>query len=132
MGDINGVKYLAMLGQELSKNWLLLLAASIGVICSSIVLPFYSMSALVVPITEEFGFSRAEFQLNLTFSTGAGVITAPIVGWLVGRVGVRALSLSGLFGLGIALVIASRAGGEIWLFYFSYACMAVLKPGPYR
>ena len=91
---------------ELSKNWLLLLAASIGVVCSSIVLPFYSIGALVVPITDEFGLSRAEFQLNLLFSTGAGVITAPLVGWLLERVGIRRIALSGLFGLAAALAIA--------------------------
>jgi len=70
---------------ELTRNWILLLAASTGVICSSIVLPFYSLGALVVPITEEFGWSRAEFQLALLFSTGTGVITAPLVGIVIDK-----------------------------------------------
>ena len=117
------------MGKELKQNWLLLLAASTGVICSSIVLPFYSIGALVVPITAEFGWSRAEFQLVLAFSTGAGVITAPIVGLLVDRIGARTMALSGLVGLGVALVIASQAGDELWLFYGAYACMAVLGAG---
>ncbi len=114
---------------ELGNNWLLLFAASMGVICSSIVLPFYSIGALVVPITTEFGWSRAEFQLNLLFSTGAGVITSPIVGWLLERVGVRRIALSGLVGLTVALIIASQADGEIWLFYLAYTAMAVLGAG---
>ena len=114
---------------ELSKNWLLLLSASIGLICSSIVLPFYSIGALVVPITSEFGWSRSEFQLVILFSTGAGVITAPIVGALVDRVGVRLMALAGLLGLGLALILASRSGGELWLFYLTYASMAVLGAG---
>jgi len=117
------------MNNELSKNWLLLFAASIGLICSSIVLPFYSVGALVVPITTEFGWSRAEFQLVILFSTGAGVITAPIVGILVDRIGVRRMALSGLFGLAIALVIASRSGGELWLFYLAYSFMAILGAG---
>jgi len=114
---------------ELIRNWTLLLAASTGIICSSIVLPYYSIGALVVPITTEFGWSRAEFQLVIMFSTGAGVITAPIVGWLVDRVGVRPMALSGLFGLSIALLLASFSGGELWLFYLAYTCMAILGAG---
>ena len=92
---------------ELYRHWTLLLAASTGIICSSIVLPFYSIGALVVPITTEFDGTRAEFQLVIMFSTGAGVITAPIVGWLVDKIGVRPMALSGLFGLSIALALAS-------------------------
>ena len=80
---------------ELKNNWILLFSASIGVICSSIVLPFYSLGALVVPITQEFGWSRAEFQLALLFSTGAGVVTAPLVGIFLDKVGIRKMALLG-------------------------------------
>ena len=117
------------MNNELTKNWLLLFAASIGLICSSIVLPFYSVGALVVPITTEFGWSRAEFQLVILFSTGAGVITAPIVGSLVDRIGVRRMALSGLVGLAIALALASRSGGDLWMMYLSYSLMAILGAG---
>jgi len=117
------------MNNELTKNWLLLFAASIGLICSSIVLPFYSVGALVVPITTEFGWSRAEFQLVILFSTGAGVITAPIVGMFVDRVGVRRMALSGLIGLAIALALASRSSEELWMIYLSYSLMAILGAG---
>ena len=56
----------------------LLLAACVGVICSSIVLPFYTLGIFVVPVTEAFGWSRSEFQLSLMFSTGIGVFTSPV------------------------------------------------------
>ena len=117
------------LNNELTKNWVLLLSASVGVICSSIVLPFYSLSALVVPITEEFGWSRAEFQLALLFSTGTGVITAPVVGWLLDRVGARKMALSGLIGLSIALFAASMMNGQLWMLYLCYTGMAFLGAG---
>ena len=112
---------------ELKNNWVLLFSASIGVICSSIVLPFYSLGALVVPITQEFGWSRAEFQLALLFSTGAGVVTAPLVGIFLDRVGIRKMALLGLFGLGAALSLASQLNGELWMLYLVYALMAILE-----
>ena len=102
---------------ELKNNWVLLFSASVGVICSSIVLPFYSLGALVVPITQEFGWSRAEFQLALLFSTGAGVVTAPLVGIFLDKVGIRKMALIGLFGLGAALSLASQLNGELWMLY---------------
>ncbi len=117
------------ISNELTRNWLLLLSASLGVICSSIVLPFYSLGALVVPITEEFGWSRAEFQLALLFSTGTGVITAPVVGWLLERISARVMAISGLVGLSIALTAASQMNGQLWMLYASYSAMALLGAG---
>ena len=119
----------ANISQELTKNWQLLLAASLGVICSSIVLPFYSLGALVVPITAEFGWTRAEFQLALLFSTGTGVITAPSVGILLDRFGARTMAISGLIGLSAALALPSFLTGELWMLYVSYTAMALLGAG---
>jgi predicted MFS family arabinose efflux permease len=114
---------------ELASNKGLLISTCAGVICSSIVLPFYSIGALVVPITDEFGWTRAEFQLALLFSTGAGVITAPIVGWLTDRYGARNIALPGLIGLSAAFVLAANMNGELWMLYLSYAAMAFLGAG---
>ena len=55
------------------------MAASAGVICSSIVLPFYSLGALVVPITAEVGWARGECQLALLFRTGTGMMAVPLI-----------------------------------------------------
>ncbi len=92
-------------------------------------LPFYSLGVLVIPITQEFGWTRAEFQLALLFSTGTGVITAPLVGWLLDRVGARAMAISGLIGLAVALAAASLMNGDLWMLYLSYTAMAFLGAG---
>lgn len=107
----------------------MLLAASAGVICSSIVIPFYSIGALVVPVTTEFGWTRADFQLAILFSTGTGVITAPIVGILTERIGVRPMALSGLVGLSVALALAASMDGSLWMLYGAYTAMALLGAG---
>ena len=61
---------------ELRQHWRLLLAASAGVVCSSIVLPYYTMGALLKPLTEAFGWSRADVQTALVFSTGPFLLAA--------------------------------------------------------
>ena len=48
--------------RELAQRWPLIMATCMGIISSSFVLPYYSIGALVAPVTEEFGWSRAQFQ----------------------------------------------------------------------
>ena len=48
--------------QELAQRWPLIMATCIGIVSSSFVLPYYSIGALLTPVTEEFGWSRAQFQ----------------------------------------------------------------------
>jgi MFS transporter, OFA family, oxalate/formate antiporter len=45
------------LSSEVRRGWLLILASGLGVACSSVVLPYYSIGALVGPLTQEFGSS---------------------------------------------------------------------------
>lgn len=114
---------------ELRRGWLLILAAGVGVSCSSIVLPFYTIGALVKPLTAEFGWDRAAVQSAILFSSGLGALTAPLVGWLADRYGPRALVLPGLLGLGLGFFVAATMNGELWMFYLAYGCMALLGAG---
>jgi OFA family oxalate/formate antiporter-like MFS transporter len=114
---------------EIRLGWKLLLASSMGVICSSIVLPFYTMGALVKPLTAEFGWDRADVQLGILFSSGLGALTAPLIGALSDRYGPRALVLPGLVGLSLSFFFAATMNGELWMFFLAYAAMALLGAG---
>lgn len=114
---------------ELRQGWLLILASCTGVICSSIVLPYYSIGALVVPVTEEFGWTRAQFQAAILFSSGLGALTAPVVGYLIDRFGARRMALPGLVGLSAGFAIAASMNGELWMLYLAYGSMALLGAG---
>jgi MFS family permease len=117
------------LQSELRQHWRLLLAASAGVVCSSIVLPFYTMGALLKPLTEAFGWSRADVQTALVFSTGLGALTSFGVGWLNDRYGPRPVALPGLVGLAIGFFLAANMNGSLWMLYLAYGSMAVLGAG---
>jgi MFS family permease len=105
------------------------LAASIGVACSSIVLPFYTIGAFVKPLAAEFGWARADVTSAIIFSTGIGALTAPIIGWLSDRYGPRALAIPSLIGLSVGFMVAAAMNGELWMFFAAYACMAVFGAG---
>lgn len=114
---------------ELTRGWKLIVTACTGVIFSSIVLPYYSIGVLVDPVTSEFGWSRAQFQAAIFFSSGLGALTAPIVGWLNDRYGARRVALPGIVGLSIGFFIASTLNGQLWMLYIAYGSMALLGAG---
>jgi MFS family permease len=114
---------------EIQQGWRLIVAACLGVICSVIVLPYYSIGALVIPVTTEFGWSRSEFQTAILFSAGLGALTAPAVGWLIDTYGPRRVALPSIFGLSFGLLIASNMNGELWVLYLAYGAMALLGAG---
>lgn len=114
---------------EISRQWMLIATACVGVICSVNVIPYYTIGALLGPVTEEFGWTRAQFQLAMLFSSGLGAITSPIVGALIDRYGARRVALPGLIGLGIAFILTSQINGPIWMLYGAYSLMALLGAG---
>lgn len=114
---------------EVRRNWRLLVSACTGIICSSIVLPYYSIGALVVPITAEFGWQRSQFQMAILFSSGLGALTAPVVGWLIDRYGARRIALPGIVGLTLGFVLATFMDGRLWMLYLAYGAMALLGAG---
>lgn len=114
---------------EVRRGWLLILASTFGVACSSVVLPYYSIGALVGPLTQENDWTRSEVQLAILFSSGLGVLTAPIVGMLSDRYGPRALVLPCLLGLGVGFFIAAASNGHLYVLYFAYIVMAIAGAG---
>ena len=114
---------------EIGQRWPLILATCIGIVSSSFVLPYYTIGALVVPVTEEFGWSRAEFQAAILFSSGLGALTSPLVGWLNDRFGPRRVALPAMLGLGLGFVMASQMQGQLWMLFLAYGVMALLGAG---
>ncbi len=114
---------------ELMRKQSLIVSSAFGVACSSIVLPYYTMSALVGPVTEEFGWARSDMLLSLAFSSGLGALVAPIVGILIDRYGARRIALPGLAGLAAGFALASMVDGQLWLMYLAYAVMAIFGGG---
>lgn len=113
---------------ELRRNWLLLLTCALGVGCSAVSLPFYMIGPLTKPIEAAMGWSRTEIQFAAIFSSGIGIVTTPIIGWLIDRYGARVIALPSVFGVPVGLGIASTANTPS-LFYLGFAMAAILGAG---
>ena len=114
---------------ELAHRWPLIMATCMGIISSSFVLPYYSIGALLTPVTEEFGWSRAQFQAAILFSSGLGALTSPLIGWLNDKYGPRRVALPSMIGLSLGLLTASQIHGDLWMLFLAYGMMALLGAG---
>lgn len=113
---------------ELRGGWRLLVACAVGVGLSAIALPFYTIGPLTRPIEADLGWSRADIQLAILFSSGLGALTAPITGWMIDRWGARIVAIPSIFGVSLGLFIASTAH-TVEVFYAGYALSAILGAG---
>lgn len=114
---------------EFKYGWKSLLAATIGTMCGIFTLTNYSQGFFVGPVTEEFGWSAAQFFLSYTVLMCTGILTGPLIGSIVQRVGLRTVGIVGLIGHSLAYVLLSYNSGSLMLWYLSWALVAVLGAG---
>lgn len=85
---------------------------------------FYGFSALVNPLTAEFRWSRAVISGAFSLRTEIGGLAAPVVGFLVDRLGARRLLLGGVFLVGCGFIFLSRVQ-SVWTFYAAIMVIAI-------
>lgn len=117
-------------GPLISRRWLVVLAAAIGISVSSV--NTYSLGVFVRPLQAEFGWGRASIMLGLTISAVAGTLFGPLVGVLVDRVGPRRIGILGVLAYCVTTALLGLATGSIfswwglWVLVASTA--ALIKP----
>ena len=85
---------------------------------------FYGFGALFNPIVNEFGWSRTAVSLAFSLRTEVGGIAAPVVGFLVDRLGARRLMVFGVATVALGFVLLSRIQ-DLWAFYGSIIVIAI-------
>jgi sugar phosphate permease len=85
---------------------------------------FYGFSALVKPLQNEFGWSRALIAGAFSLRTQSGGLASPVVGYLVDRVGSRRLLFAGIALVGAGFIFLSRVE-SVWAFYAAVMVIAV-------
>jgi sugar phosphate permease len=102
--------------------WVVLATAAITLIASEA--PIYCFSALVDPLEEEFGWSRAAIGAGPSIAALMAGLAMPVAGYLVDRVGARPLLVAGVMLIGGGFVAISRVEA-LWQFYISVSVVAV-------
>jgi predicted MFS family arabinose efflux permease len=87
---------------------------------------FYAMGVFVVPLQDEFGWSRGQISVALSLSALISGLFGPLAGALVGRVGARRLMGVGGVMLGISLGLLGLTRSLVY-FYGMFMVMAAWR-----
>jgi sugar phosphate permease len=85
---------------------------------------FYGFGALFNPIVNEFGWSRASVSFAFSLRSEVGGLAAPVVGFMVDRVGARRLLMIGVTMVALGFVLLSRIE-SLWGFYGAVAVIGL-------
>ena len=102
--------------------WMVVVGGFIMVITS---VPIFQATAVwAVALESQFGWSRTQLGLALSFTRVEGSITGPIAGYLVDRMGTRFMVFTGLMVLTIGFFLFSQVQ-NLWMLYLAYFIMSV-------
>ena len=102
--------------------WMVTVSGFIMVITSVPV--FQAIAVWSVALEAQFGWSRTQLGLALSFTRIEGSLTGPIAGYLVDRMGTRFMVFSGLLILTMGFYLFSQVQ-NLWMFYLAYFIMSV-------
>ncbi len=111
------------------RGWWVVLVSGIGLMLHYGPVISGTFGVFLKPLSEEFGWSRAEISLGFSLSTLVLSAALPIVGRLLDRFGARRVIVPSLllFGLGVASFRILLP--ELWHFYAIYALLGVVGSG---
>ncbi len=109
--------------QEWRDHWPVAVACVAGVALGS--LHAYSMGVMIVPLEEEFGWSRAQISSGMLISSIFSVLFSPFMGLLIDRVGPRRIGMIGAAVYCCALAMLSLATPSIWSWWLLWSVLAV-------
>jgi MFS family permease len=114
---------------ELRGGWRIILAALIGIAFGVTGLFFYSAGIFIKPVASELGWSRAAVSSVTVVAALSLAATAPFVGWVVDRLGVRIVALASGIGLGAGFLLLSRAPPSMPVYLGLIALTVLLGAG---
>ena len=102
--------------------WMVAVSGFIMVITA---VPVFQASAVwAVALESQFGWTRTQLGLALSFTRVEGSLTGPIAGYLVDRMGTRFMVFTGLLVLTVGFFLFSQVQ-NLWMFYLAYFVMSV-------
>jgi MFS family permease len=84
-----------------------------------------TFGTFLVPISQEFGWSRAAVSGVLGLIAVLSALSYPLIGRTMDRAGARPLILGGNVALGLLVASLSQATNNIWLFYLQFGAIGL-------
>ncbi len=115
---------------EWAANWPLLLSSFFAMPIPAAM--SYSLGQFLVPLEQEFGWSRSEASIGFSLSLVLGFLAGPPIGRLVDKTNARLLALPGivLTGLAIAALSFATASTALWIDLWCVVSLVGVLVGP--
>jgi MFS family permease len=114
--------------ERVFHGWWVVLTAAVGLFWG-IPISVYSFSVFLKPLIQDFHASRAAVSLSYTLHNIAAALSAPLMGWLVGRFGSRRVIVPALATFGLCLLSIGAFSGGIGRFYVCYIALGLAGSG---
>jgi MFS family permease len=110
-------------------GWWIVLVAAVGLSMSYGPIVTFTFGVFFKPLSQEFGWTRA--QVSLAFSLSLLVISfaSPFVGRLVDRFGARRVIVPSVLLFGLALISFSLLSANLWHLYAIYLILGIVGGG---
>jgi MFS family permease len=116
-------------------GWWVVFAAAVGLFLSTGSVVVLAFGVFLKPLSRDFHASRAAISLGYTCHNVIAALSAPLLGWMVDRVGARRVILSGTTLFGLILLSGYMLGSRIAFLYLFYALLGLVagcvSPVPY-
>jgi len=114
-------------GEEWKAYWPLVLATSVGFSFHSVAT--YSLGLFMAPLSNEFGWSRAQISAGLSIAALLAIPLSPLVGAMIDRWGSRRLAIPGLVLTSLAIAGFGLANGSTTQWLGLWTLYALLSLG---
>lgn len=95
-------------------GWWIVLASLLAISASAAPFVFASLGMFIIPFNEEFGWNRAQISALLPVLTVTYMISQPIVGRLIDRLGTRRVLIPSTIFFGLGLASVPILVSELW------------------
>ena len=102
---------------EFRRGWTIVFVSIIGIACGLSAISIYSIGAFTKPLSDAYGWSRAEVQGIYTFMLLGNLIAAPALGWIIDRYGVRRITLFSILASALGLAALGLFTNSLWGMY---------------
>jgi predicted MFS family arabinose efflux permease len=110
-------------------GWWIVGTAAVGMSTGPGQFAFGALGLFMIPLGEEFGWSRTQVSLALTFFSVALACSIPFIGKLVDRHGSRKVLLPSCIAFAILLALIPVLANQLWILFLLFGLIGALGAG---
>lgn len=114
---------------EWANGWPIVVASLVGIMLCLSPLPYWALNVIGEELAKEFGWTRPTITAGYLYMTAGVLVSAPIAGLLVDKIGARKVLLPSIVALGLGTMSFALMTPDPRVFYFIFFLTAVFGTG---